>query len=56
MNDWNGIKGGFLDHLDEVNKQLVDAGLPTLESGAVDDVPLKSKNVVNGVNGVNGTH
>lgn len=28
---WSNIQGGFLDHLDEINKDLEAAGLPTLE-------------------------
>lgn len=28
---WSNIQGGFLDHLDEINKDLAAAGLPTLE-------------------------
>lgn len=28
---WENIHGGFLDHLDEVNRDLAAAGLPLLE-------------------------
>jgi len=28
---WDNIQGGFLDHLDQVNKDLEKAGLPGLE-------------------------
>jgi hypothetical protein len=37
---WSNIHGGFLDHLDEINQDLVAAGLPVLEKhvefGAID--------------------
>jgi homogentisate 1,2-dioxygenase len=29
---WDNIQGGFLDHLDQVNKDLAEKGLPALEN------------------------
>lgn len=28
---WDNIRGGFLDHLDEINRDLEAASLPALE-------------------------
>jgi homogentisate 1,2-dioxygenase len=32
---WNDVQGHFLEHLDEINKDLQAAGLPVLGQGAV---------------------
>lgn len=29
---WNNVKAGFLDHIDDINKDLIVAGLPILKS------------------------
>jgi hypothetical protein len=29
---WSNISGGFLDHLDEINRDLEAAGLPVLKN------------------------
>jgi hypothetical protein len=47
---WDNIQGGFLDHLEEVERDLKNAGLPSLEYVS------KVNGVANGVNGKPGDH
>ena len=40
---YDNIQGGFLDHLEEVNRDLEAAGLPSLESHGVKYVKIHGK-------------
>ncbi len=46
---WENIQGGFLDHLDEVNRDLAAAGLPLLEQHEPKAIEPSEEFVVNGV-------